>query len=65
MLQQMMLILCPDRQHEEASMHFKKEKQMKLREKTDVRKGQEIGGEKGIFVQNTLYADKKFSNNKK
>lgn len=49
MLQQMMLILCPDRQHEEDSMHFKKEKQMKLREKSDVRKGQEIGGGKGYI----------------
>lgn len=53
MLQQMMLILGPDRQHEEDSMHFKKEKQMKLREKSDVRKGQGIGGERRVYLFRT------------
>lgn len=45
MLQQMMLIPCTDRQLKDDYMHFQEEKQMKLREKSDVRKGQELEGE--------------------
>lgn len=46
MLQQMMLIPCTDRQLKDDSMLFQEEKQMKLREKSDVRKGQEMEGNK-------------------
>lgn len=44
-LQQMMLIPCTDRQLKDDSMLFQEEKKMKLREKSDVRKGQELEGE--------------------